>query len=89
MLIISVASSMFIVNYTFRKHFISIFTNSEEIQAEGLKIFVVVLIVLFIDFFQTTMQGFIKALNMQQTAVYVNLITFYIIIIPSSYLLAF
>ena len=50
-LIMSVASSMFIVNYTLRNHFISIFTNSEEIQAEGLKIFVVVLIVLFIDFF--------------------------------------
>jgi Na+-driven multidrug efflux pump len=30
-LIISVASSMFIINYILRKHFIKIFTNSEEI----------------------------------------------------------
>ena len=64
-LIISVASSMFIINYILRKHFIKIFTNSQEIQEKGLGVFVVILIVLFFDFFQTVMQGFIKALNMQ------------------------
>ena len=61
----------------------------EEINQIGLKILPLALIVLMIDFNQMVQQAFIKSLNLQKYAMWIDLIAYYAFVGPLSYFLGF
>lgn len=52
-------------------------------------IIIVVLIVIAMDFQQGALYGALKALGQQSTAMYINIVTYYVLVIPLSYYFAF
>ena len=54
-----------------------------------ISVFILVCFVKFAEFYQVTLQAFIKALNMQFEAFFVYIISFYILSLSSMYFLTF
>ena len=84
-----VNTSLWIFWYQIRECLIPIFTQSEDILNEGLAIFPLVLMFIFFDFFQASTYGSIKALGLQNKAIWVNLLAHYFMILPFAYILGF
>ena len=65
------------------------FTESEDLREMRPKIFWAVYLVLMFDFWVGVFSGAIRAIGKQGIFCFLNFITYYIIIIPVSYFLAF
>ena len=75
--------------YTFGSSFVAMFTNSDIVKTFTCKILLTVQFQIMLDFFQGVMCGTIKALGQQRKAAYATFVTYYIIVIPTAYYLAF
>ena len=87
---------MLVVNFSFwlfwnqiSFYLIPIFTESQEIIDKGDEVLWLVFIFVFQDFFSAAVYGFIKALNLQKNAIYINLVAHQFIILPCAYILSF
>jgi len=75
--------------YLFRGFILNCFTQSEDIQDLGLKIYNLALITHGMDFWNGMIQGVIKALGKQAQILVVNFFFYDLIILPLSYYLIF
>ena len=80
---------VFNVVYFFRGYFTKIFTNSEELFEMTDYVMVTMIVFHFLDFIQGTLMGTIKALYHQKKAMYINFVTYYVFVVPLSYLFTF
>ena len=78
-----------IIFYFIRDQFILIFTTQEHLLRITDRIILVILIVIAMDFQQGALYGPLKALGQQTNAIYVNIVTYYVLVIPLSYYFAF
>lgn len=72
-----------------RGKFIVIFTSQPELLEITDHIILVVLIVIAQDFQQGALYGVLKALGQQTKSMYINVVTYYVLVIPFSYYFAF
>lgn len=75
--------------YFVRDSFILIFTTQRELIELTDAIIYVVLIVIAQDFQQGALYGTLKALGQQTNSMYINIVTYYVLVIPLSYYFAF
>ena len=86
---ITLSTSLWLLEYSFRHYMIPIFTESREIIELGLQLLPITFTMVMFDFIQGVLCGFIKCLNLQKRAIGVNFVTYYVIIAPMAYLLGF
>ena len=75
--------------YSFRNFIIPIFTKSEDLLILCKDLVGLLLLISSIDFIQGSLYGVVKALNLQNKALFINLITYYVIAIPLGYFISF
>ena len=73
--------------FTFSKSIVLIFTNIEVIQEITNDNIWLLVMVATLDFIQGSLCGIIKALDLQTQAMFVNLVTYYVLALPIGYTL--
>ena len=68
--------------YSLRFHFVHIFTSEPQVVKFTNEAIWIVLVVISLDFVQGSLNGTIKALSKQNPAMYINFVTYYVIVIP-------
>jgi multidrug resistance protein, MATE family len=77
------------IAYLFRDHLTLIFTNSPEILKLSEKAMAIMIIFHGLDFIQGTLLGTMKALNLQNLAMLINAVTYYVFMVPLAYYFTF
>lgn len=78
-----------LIFYNIRDKMILIFTTEERLLELTNSVMIVALIVIAQDFQQGSMYGTLKALGQQTNSMYVNIVTYYVLVIPFSFYFAF
>jgi Na+-driven multidrug efflux pump len=68
---------------------IPIFTGSQKIIEKGNEVMWLVFIFVWQDFYSAAFYGFIKALNLQKSAIKINFVAHQLIILPCAFYLSF